>query len=456
MRLIVMRLLRATMLAVTAMQQRAKRGRVAGAGCAGLLRLGVLGALLAVCADGTAIAQERTAPLAKAATAQPQRKSGAGHPQQSQPAKRKRETLIVAASRPGASYLSMAQDVAAAMAPDAGVRLLPVVADGGLANVRDALLLRGIDLAIVPSNALARAKASNALGSNVQRRIGYLTALYSEEVHVVVGRDIAGIADLRGRKVALVANDGTAELTASDILEHLDIRAEQLPMPPARALEEVRSGAVAAALLVGGKPLAQVAMLPKDGTLRLMSLPSAALAGDGYLPAVLLAEDYPALIPPGGMVETVAVKAVLVTNRSREETVRRVARHTPAVLDAIARLALSQRNRKWRDVNVGAVLPGWTRTAAAESWLSRAIEQRKEMLEGSADKWERRRPRKRARPAAVASTSSSVVTVRRNKKLLDEYELWARESDRQSAGPPTQQSAGPPAQQSAMSELRAE
>ena len=122
----------------------------------------------------------------------------------------------------------------------------------------------------------------------------------------------------------------------------------------------MRDGKIAAALLVGGKPLAQVSALPKDGSLRLLSLPFQALPGEGYVPAVFVPEDYPALIPPGAIVETVAVGAVLMANRRATRPARRIARHTPALLAAIGTLAVSQRHPKWREVNLGAVLPGWS------------------------------------------------------------------------------------------------
>src|SRR5262249_39462807 len=147
---------------------------------------------------------------------------------------------------------------------------------------------------------------------------------------------------------------------------------------------EVRTGTVAAAILMGGKPLRHVAGLPKDGSMRLLSLPFAVLPSEAYAPAVLLPDDYPALIPPGAIVETVAAHPVLVASRG-EETAHRVARHTPAILDAIAKLAISERHPRWRDVNLGAALPGWTRVESAETWLKQASAQRKEVLQGPSD-----------------------------------------------------------------------
>jgi hypothetical protein len=168
---------------------------------------------------------------------------------------------------------------------------------------------------------------------------------------------------------------------------------------------------------VGCKPLTQVAALPKDGSLRLLSLPFQALSGEGYAPAVFVAEDYPALIPPGAIVETVAVGAVLMASKTGEET-RRIARHTPALLAAISTLAASSRHPGWRDVNLGTVLPGWFRVEAAERWLNEAFAQRKQQLKDVSP------PPRASRPVK----STAVSAPRERKKVLDDFDAWARQS----------------------------
>jgi hypothetical protein len=163
-----------------------------------------------------------------------------------------------------------------------------------------------------------------------------------------------------------------------------------------------------------------VSALPKDGRLRLLSLsfPKPPGEGEGYAPAVLLPDDYPALVPPGAIVETVAVPAVLMANKETDEVTRRIARHAPALLDAIARLAVSQRHPKWKDVNLGAVLPGWSRVPAADAWLARASAQRRQALQGQFDEFLR----------AEKRVSLSELSDPEKKKLFDEFQAWARKS----------------------------
>jgi TRAP-type uncharacterized transport system substrate-binding protein len=390
----------------------------------GLLHASALGMLVGAPIVGPAAAQvpqppqQPPAPLAAVPTPQPAPAPAPVAPAALGPrAKLNQETLIVAASRPGTTYLAMANDLMVAVGDGGRVRILPVAGDGGRANLQDALLLRGIDMAIVPANVLADAKARNAFGGALTQRLAYLTLLYSEEVHVIAGAGVNAIGDLAGKRVAVPAEDGTAQFTAGDIFQRLGLAVEAVPMTPADALEKVRTGGVAAAVLVGGKPLGLVAGLPKDGSVRLLSLPFAVLPEDAYAPAVLLPEDYPALVPPGAIVETVAVSAVLIAGRG-EDSHRRVTRHTPAVLEAIARLAISKRHPKWKDVNLGAVLPGWLRAESAEAWLRRAAAQRKAALQEPAE----------PPPRPSVRVKSSDLGAARRKKLLAEFDDWARKS----------------------------
>src|SRR5262249_46939749 len=156
------------------------------------------------------------------------------------------------------------------------------------------------------------ADTTSAFGPGLRERLSYVTELYGEEVHVLVGAGIASIKDLRGRKVAVPADDGNAEFTARDLVRHLPTEAEVVKVAAADAIDAVRSGALAALVLVGGKPLRFVAALPKDGSIRLLPLPSMKGLGDSYSPSSFDADDYPSLIPAGQTVGTLSVGALLV------------------------------------------------------------------------------------------------------------------------------------------------
>jgi hypothetical protein len=189
---------------------------------------------------------------------------------------------------------------------------------------------------------------------------------------------------------------------------------------PADAIEKVRAGSLAAAVLVGGKPMPQLLRLARDGSVRLLDLSFARGLDEAYSPAVFVADDYPALVPPGQMVETLAVSPVLLTNSGKgsEEAARRVARVIPGLFGGLSGLALADRHPKWRDVNLAATLPGWSRFAAAEQWLAKAREQQAGSLQKRFEDFLR----------ATRQPGAPDLPAAERKKLFDEFVGWTRKS----------------------------
>jgi TRAP-type uncharacterized transport system substrate-binding protein len=67
----------------------------------------------------------------------------------------------------GGPYLQLAQDIATAVNDKDNMRVLPIAGDGAVANVRDILLLRGVDLGITSVQVLNAIKASGEFGPNL-------------------------------------------------------------------------------------------------------------------------------------------------------------------------------------------------------------------------------------------------------------------------------------------------
>jgi uncharacterized protein len=77
-------------------------------------------------------------------------------------------------------------------------------------------------------------------------------------------------------------------------------------------------------------------------------------------------------------VNTVAVGAVLIAyNWPKTNTDRygRVQRFVDAFFPKIAEFQKPPYHPKWREVNIGATLPGWTRFDAAQAWLDSHAQQ---------------------------------------------------------------------------------
>jgi hypothetical protein len=88
----------------------------------------------------------------------------------------------------------------------------------------------------------------------------------------------------------------------------------------------------------------------------------------------LVADDYPELIDTDGSVSTVAVGNVLAVYNWHPgtERYRRVERFVHAFFDRLHDLRSPPYHPKWREINIAAPVPGWTRFATAQEWLRNA------------------------------------------------------------------------------------
>src|ERR1043165_4090422 len=78
------------------------------------------------------------------------------------------------------TYVRIAADLAAVLdGPE--LRILPTLGKGSLQNLTDLIYLRGVDIAIVQSDALAYARRERLLP--LDRAIAYVAKLYNEEFH---------------------------------------------------------------------------------------------------------------------------------------------------------------------------------------------------------------------------------------------------------------------------------
>jgi uncharacterized protein len=105
------------------------------------------------------------------------------------------------------------------------------------------------------------------------------------------------------------------------------------------------------------------------------SVPSHDLAPvfDNYLPAKLTHEQYPALIAEGASIPTVANRALLVAYNWPENSPRyaRLAKFVETFFDRIYQFHTDSRHPKWKEINLSAEVPGWTRFKPAADWLAR-------------------------------------------------------------------------------------
>jgi len=283
-------------------------------------------------------------------------------------------TISLISGNINATYLSIAYDLSAVLDDGDNLRILPVIGKGGGQNIRDVRFLKGIDIGITQSNLLNAFRRSGEIG-NIDDKIAYITKLYNEEMHLVVRADsgITSIEQLDGKRVNFSDIGSGTQLSTRDIFERLGIKPIEVNMGQGDAAEALKRGEIAASILIAGKPTASTAKLKAADGFRILPVNYAKPLQSDYLPAVLTHEDYPGLIKEGETVDTIAVGAVLIAYNWPRDTdrYRRIVKFIEAFFPRLAEFQKPPRHSKWRETNLNATLPGWTRFPAAEEWLAK-------------------------------------------------------------------------------------
>jgi TRAP transporter TAXI family solute receptor len=281
-------------------------------------------------------------------------------------------TIAVVSGNLNATYLTIAYDMSAVLDNGEAFRVLPVIGKGGAQNIKDVRFLKGIDLGITQSNLLGYYKRNNEIGS-IDDRIVYIAKLFNEEMHLIVRADsgITSVEQLAGKTVNFSDAGSGTQLSTREIFGLLGIAADEVNMGQADAIEKLKSGEIAATVLIAGKPAASMAKLRAQEGFRILPVSYAKPLQAEYLPATLTAEDYPGLIVPGERIETVAVGAVLIAFNwpKGSDRYRRIQKFVDNFFPKLAEFQKAPRHPKWKEANLAAVLPGWKRFEGADAWL---------------------------------------------------------------------------------------
>jgi hypothetical protein len=119
------------------------------------------------------------------------------------------------------------------------------------------------------------------------------------------------------------------------------------------------------------KPIDVFEKIPPSSGLHLVPIPFSKTFADYYTVGELTKQEYPTLISEGDRVDTIAVPAVLAVFNWQKGTDRyaRVQRFVQALFANWDKLRQPPRHPKWRDVNLAATVPGWTRFSVASEML---------------------------------------------------------------------------------------
>ena len=268
--------------------------------------------------------------------------------------------------------VNIAEDLANVVDDGATRRIVPVIGKDSLQNLADLRQLRGIDVAIVQADVLDFVK-ERGIYPGIDQWVTFIAKLYNEEFHLLVRRDIKSVGDLVDKTVNVDLRGSGTAVTATRLFEMLKLKVNMTNDSQEVALEKLRRGEIAALAFVAGKPAPLFASVSGKDELKLLAIPFNPAIRALYAPTRLTSADYPALVLPERPVDTIAVGAVLVAAdlQSAPERYRNVANFVEAFFTGFESLLTPGHHAKWREVNLGADLPGWRRYGPAAQWLQR-------------------------------------------------------------------------------------
>jgi len=281
-------------------------------------------------------------------------------------------TVGIAGGLIDGTYMRFADELAKVLDDGDNLRILPIVSYGAASNLDDLLYLRGVDLAVTQSDVFEYFRTERKT-PNLQNRVHYILRLPIAELHVLAKTDIRSLEDLRGRKVNFGPAGSGSSLTGTIVFQRLGVQVDQVLIDQQSALQKLQNGEVAALVRVVGKPVDFFTRIPSNSGLHLIPIPYTKTFADYYTVGEFETKDYPSLIAEGEKIETIAVPTVLsVFNWPRSsDRYRRIERFAERLFANWDQFLAAPRHPKWRDVNLGATVPGWTRHVIAEQMLAR-------------------------------------------------------------------------------------
>ncbi len=268
----------------------------------------------------------------------------------------------------------MTEDLARLYDDGSTRRVLPIIGKAAGQNLRDLLSLRGIDMAVLPTDVILRAQAQKDKAQpDITTSFTYAAPLWKEEFHLLARSDIQAVTDLANRAIDVGPSDSASSVTAERLFGLM-----KLPFKPVNdsadlAIDKLQHGDVDAVVIVAAKPSRLLQSLTMQGW-HLLSIPPEQAVTDAYGTAALDFGDYPALISKSDPVQTIAVQTVLaVANLApASDRAKNVAAFVTAFLDGGHTLLEPGHAATWREVDVTASVPGLTRYSVAQAWIDRS------------------------------------------------------------------------------------
>jgi TRAP-type uncharacterized transport system substrate-binding protein len=346
-----------------------------------------------------------------------------------------KNTITIMGSQAKTAYTEFAQDMQNVLddPESGGMRILPILGRGGGQNFLDILFLQGIDVGMVERDVIDNYKEKDpTLYGNIGTRLRYILKLTNSEMHFFARHEIKKLEDLRGKKVSFYKPDSSSDQAASFILDTCQIKTEKVYADTDLGAEMLKKGELMAVARISGAPHSALTnFTSEDGHFIPMdeeNLPPGCFQKlmKSFLPAFLKQEHYPKVLQEGELVPTVANATILVTYNFPAQTERYgvVAKFVNALFDNIDKFRDGPRHPKWKEVNIAAEVPGWTRFAPAQEWINAHAKtaggSRSDDVKTAFERYLQERLRSSGAPA---------LTEPQKQALLEEFTKWWKQQN---------------------------
>src|SRR3981081_1253683 len=266
--------------------------------------------------------------------------------------------------------LRLAAEMARVANEEDKLHVLPIVTRGATENVNSLLYLRGVDAAIINTDALDEYKAQVPF---IERRIVYVCTLFPPKLPIFVRPEIRSLEDLKGKKVNFNTQGTAAAYSGPLIFSRLGLNVEKMFIPHQVALEQMKRGEVSAVVVVTSKPVDAFLKGRWDPGFKFLAVEYDTKFEDYYLPSSIDATDYPSLVPKGERIATIAVPTILAAYNwpQQSDRYRRVARLVDHLFSRLDRLQSPGFDPTWTEANLCAEAPPLDRFRPAQEWLAR-------------------------------------------------------------------------------------
>jgi TRAP-type uncharacterized transport system substrate-binding protein len=326
-------------------------------------------------------------------------------------------TVGVAGGQLSGTYMTFANELAEVLDDGDNLRILPIVSYGAASNLDDLLYLRGVDVAVTQSDVFEYFQTQRKT-AGLQNRVHYITRLPVSEVHIMAKRNIRSLEDLRGKKVNFGPAGSGSSLTGPIIFQRAGVKVEQTQFDNPVALQKLRSGEIDALIRMVSKPIDFFAKIPAKDDFHLVPIPFTQTFSDYYTLTEFTKAEYPTLISEGDTTTGLGVPAVLAVYNwpAQSDRARRVKRLIERMFANWEKFQTAPRHPKWKEINLAATVPGWTRWAPAEEQLQIMRTAQRQQQPGSVGSGRG--------SAATSSIDFDKLNDAERQRLYQEFQQW--------------------------------